>query len=83
MVAFESETEWSQAGEGLLSCSWDEELGTLQAQFSAEEGKWRLNPGSTHRSTRHNMERIEDPVLLAEGDLLKAANTWLQVSVIG
>jgi hypothetical protein len=76
----ESETDWSKEGEGSLSFPWDEELGTPQARFFVEDGKWWLKVSSTRRSTRHNMEPIEDKAPLGEGDLLKAANTWLLVN---
>lgn len=80
VVTLEGETVWSKEGEGSLSFPWDEELGTPQARFFVEDGKWWLKVSSTRRSTRHNMERIEDKAPLEKGDLLKAADTWLRVN---
>lgn len=82
VVTLETETEWSKAGDGPLSFPWDEQLGTPQARLQVEASRWSLVALPNERSTRHNMERIEDTVPLEKDDLLKAANSWLLISQI-
>jgi hypothetical protein len=79
-ITLEAAVEWGRTGEGALSFPWDEELAAPQAKVYVEEGKWWLAHVSGERSTRHNMDRIEERVVLAKGDVIKAANTWLLVT---
>ncbi len=82
ILTLEADTEWSNTGDGPLSFPWDEELGSPQARLRIESDSWSLTPLSNERSTRHNMEQVEGPVSLAQGDLLKAASSWLLISQI-
>ncbi len=81
-LTLEADTEWSSTGGGPLSFPWDEELGTPQARFQVETNRWSLAALPNKRSTRHNMERIEDKVPLEREDLLKASDTWLLINQI-
>ena len=80
-ITLETEAQWSCTGEGPLIFPWDEELGEPQAVFSLDEEGWHLeglpSPRGTYRVNRG--EQLEGKIVLEEGDLLKAANTWLLV----
>jgi hypothetical protein len=81
-VTLESDAEWSRAGEGPLAFPWDAELGTPQARFTVDEGRWRLEglnaPHGTYRVNRE--ERVTGKqVQLERGDILKASQTGLLV----
>ncbi len=84
VITLENETEWSQEGEGSLSFPWDEELGTPQARFFVEEGKWWLEghvaPHGTYCVSRG--ERVEGKTQLEAKDVLKANDSWLLVKDI-
>ena len=83
VVTLTTATEWSRRGAGPLSFPWDEELGTPQARFTFTDDAWWLEPVAGARSTRHNGKQIDAKVALAVEDILKAANTWLQVKQMG
>ena len=83
-ITLTAETEWGQAGDGLLSFPWDKELGTPQARFVPDAQGWTLqgvnSPHGTYRVNSEEQERITTETLqLAEGDILKASDTWLVV----
>ena len=82
VVTLAAETEWRKTGDGPLSFPWDAELGTPQAHFTLVEGTWLLAPVGGTRNTRRNGEPVKEKVLLAQGDWLKAADTWLLVKQI-
>lgn len=82
VVTLNAATEWSRTGTSALSFPWDEELGTPQARFTFTDDSWWLEPIGGARSTRHNGEQVHDRVQLTAEDVLKAANTWLQVKQI-
>ncbi len=81
IITLELETQWSCTGEGRLIFPWDEELGEPQAVFSKDEEDWSLedipSPHGTYRANQG--ERIEGKIILDEGDMIKASNTWLLV----
>jgi hypothetical protein len=78
--------EWQSRGEGPLIFPWDTELGTPQARFYPELDGWYLEGYSKtpHGTYRMNGERgkIERPVRLEDGDILRASQTWLLVTGI-
>jgi hypothetical protein len=82
IVALDSDAEWSCIGEGPLIFPWDEELGEPQALFSRGEDGWQLEAvPSPHGTYRLNQgERVDDKVVLEDGDILKASHTWLFVN---
>ena len=82
IIPLEAETDWSRAGDGLLSFPWDAELGEPQARFTFGEGHWHLEgleaPHGTYRINRE--ERLTGKTVQLEGgDILKASGTWLLV----
>ena len=83
-VTLVQETDWTRGGAGPLAFPWDEELGDPQARFSSTPEGWQLVGFETdHGTYRLGCEaRIEAPALLAEGDVLRANETWLRVSRI-
>ena len=78
--------EWRSRGETPLVFPWDSELGNPQARFFPENGNWYLEGyrEALHGTYRLNGggEKIDGPVRLEDGDLLKASRTWLMVSKI-
>lgn len=82
LATLESETTWAKEGEGPLIFPWDTDLGTPQARFFFQEGKWWIEsddpPQKTYCANRR--KRIEGKTQVEEGDLLKAGDTWLLVS---
>jgi hypothetical protein len=85
IVKLKEKTDWGKEGEGELIFPWDAELGTPQAQFFVEAGNWCLqgykSPHGTYRLNREGRFE-EEQIQLEAGDLLKASETWLQVSQI-
>lgn len=82
VVTLDSETEWTQTGEGKLAFPWDAELGAPQAHLTPDAEGWTLaGVKSPHGTYRLNTEeRITAETLrLVVGDILKASNTWLLV----
>lgn len=79
------ETEWTRAGTGPLSFPWDAELGTPQARLTSNARDWMLTAcAAPHGMYRVNTEErlTTEPIVLAEGDILKASQTWLIVTTI-
>jgi hypothetical protein len=78
--------EWRSKGETPLVFPWDSELGNPQARFFPENGNWYLEG---YRETLHGTyrinnggEKIDHPVRLGDGDILKASQTLLIVSTM-
>ena len=85
IITLTTESEWSRVGEGPLVFPWDKELGSPQARFAPGEEGWQLQGiRSAHGTYRINSnERIvEGQLQLAQGDVLKASQTWLQVRLV-
>ena len=84
VVTLETETSWGKEGEGPLIFPWDTGLGTKQARFFSEGGNWWIEGYSAPHGTYYvnPQRRIDKKTQLAEGDLLKASDTWLLVSQI-
>jgi hypothetical protein len=76
--------EWSRIGKGPLVFPWDVELGAPQARVVPGPEGWTLEPIALLQSisliTRD--EKVSGPVLLVEGDVLRAATCWLRVEAI-
>lgn len=68
-------------GEGPLTFPWDLELGEPQARFFTKEGQWWLEGYPARHGTYrlNSQERIEEPVQLEAGDVLKASEVCLIV----
>lgn len=85
VVELEEDTAWCKAGAGPLAFPWDSELGDPQARFTIEEDGWRLEgvdaPHGTYCINRE--QRVTGKtVSVAQGDILKASETWLLVQKI-
>jgi len=74
-------TEWSQSGRGPLTFPWDRKLGTPQAVLVPREGGWSLEPSDTPVpiSLVTRDQKLTGPILLVEGDVLRAGTSWLLV----
>lgn len=86
VISLATETEWTCEPGSLLSFPWDKGLGTPQATFALNDHKWILLPhNSPHNTYRLNLSsegRLNGNIILTEGDILKASQTWLWVKVL-
>ncbi|MCP4373505.1 MAG: hypothetical protein GY797_36190 [Deltaproteobacteria bacterium] len=80
----ETETLWGKEVDSPLSFPWDTELGSPQARFFPEEGRWWIEgyeaPHGTYNINRQ--QRIEEKKQIEKGDFLKASDTWLIVNKV-
>jgi hypothetical protein len=84
MIMLEGKADWGQTGTGPLAFPWDDELGEPQARFTVHGQGWHMQglkaPHGTYQVNKGG--RISETVVLDQGDLLKASQTWLRVQDI-
>lgn len=82
-ITLTAAADWQRDPGSPLSFPWDVELGKPQAHFAQEEdGSWTLaGCQASHGTYRMHPqpEKIKTPTRLAQGDILRAHQTWLRV----
>ncbi len=75
------ETSWTKSGSDELSFPWEEELGTPQAKFFSQDGKWYIEGHEASHGTYclNQKVKILEKMQVKKGDLLVANKIFLKI----
>lgn len=82
VVELAEDTDWGREAKDAFSFPWDEGLGNPQARFMHDGDAWQLQCIASEHGTyraRTGERFTEGTLALAEGDVVKASNTWLLI----